>query len=192
MYLSVFIYSVEGVGPINVRPIKMLGPKRFNCLSYLPVNVYICIPLCTLFGQDTSSALYADRARMAGRHQQPNLPSWYCSTFTNCTIKFSHRWKTHVVAQRFPFPVLCIFCMSRLVNTQLIQIASSVEESYVHELCSDWQAPYTVPIAPYFLSRENLLKFISLQNTHGFALHSIFTHRRNLREKSEVWHNIPL
>ncbi len=26
----------------------------------------------------------ADRARMAGKHQQPNLPSWHCITFTNC------------------------------------------------------------------------------------------------------------
>ncbi len=51
MYLSVFIYSVEGVGPINVHPIKMLGPKHFNCISYLPVNVYICIPLRTMFAQ---------------------------------------------------------------------------------------------------------------------------------------------
>ncbi len=30
----------------------------------------------------------ADRARMAGIHQQPDLPSLYCSTFTNCAIKF--------------------------------------------------------------------------------------------------------
>ncbi len=29
-------------------------------------------------------------ARMADKHQQPEFPSWYCSTFTNCIIKFSH------------------------------------------------------------------------------------------------------
>ncbi len=31
MYLSVFIYSVEGVGPRNVRPIKMLVPNSGDC-----------------------------------------------------------------------------------------------------------------------------------------------------------------
>uniref|UniRef100_A0A8C1G847 Spectrin beta chain n=1 Tax=Cyprinus carpio TaxID=7962 RepID=A0A8C1G847_CYPCA len=30
-------------------------------------------------------------ARITGKQQQPDLPSWYCSTFTNCAIKFSHR-----------------------------------------------------------------------------------------------------
>ncbi len=40
---------------------------------------------------------YADRARMAGKHQQLDLPSWYYSTFTNCTIKFSHQLMTHDV-----------------------------------------------------------------------------------------------
>ncbi len=37
MYLFVFIYSVEGVGPRNVRPIKTLGPSVLigfpTCLS---------------------------------------------------------------------------------------------------------------------------------------------------------------
>ncbi len=42
-----------------------------------------------IFGPVKTSS--ADRARMAGKHQQPDLSSWYCSTFTNCTIKFSHR-----------------------------------------------------------------------------------------------------
>ncbi len=39
--------------------------------------------------------------------------------------------------------------------------------SYVHELCSDWHAPYTVFIAPYSLCRGNLLKFTSLRNIHS-------------------------
>ncbi len=43
MHLSVFIYSVEGVGPRNVCPNKTLGPSVINCLSYLPVNLCICI-----------------------------------------------------------------------------------------------------------------------------------------------------
>ncbi len=49
---------------------------------------------------------------------------------------------THV-AQRFPIPVLL---------TYLNQITSSLEERYVHELCSDWHATYTV-----FFAREDLL-----------------------------------
>ncbi len=72
--------------------------KRFNWLSYLSVNVCICIPPRTLFAQTwyvISAFTHAvQTARMAGKHQQPNLPSWYCSTFTNCAIKFSHRWMT--------------------------------------------------------------------------------------------------
>ncbi len=77
--------------------------------------------------------------------------------------------------------------MSRLVNTHLIQIISSLEESYVHELCSDWHAPYTVFIAPYSLSRENPLKFIWLRNIYSqIALRSIFTHSWNLLEKCDI------
>ncbi len=53
-------------------------------------------------------------------------------------------------------------------------------------------ASYTVFIAPYSFSRANLLTFISLRNIHSrIAQHSIFTHRGNLLEKCEVWHNIP-
>ncbi len=44
-------------------------------------------------------------------------------------------------------------CLSLL--THLIQIISSLEVRSVHELCSDWHAPYTVSIAPYSLSRGN-------------------------------------
>ncbi len=83
----------------------------FYWLSYLPVNVNICILLCTLFAQTRYvikhvHARCADRARMAGKHQQPDLPSWYCGTLTSCTIKLSHWWMTHDVTQRFPIPVL--------------------------------------------------------------------------------------
>ncbi len=50
MYLSVFIYSVEAVGPRNVRPIKTLGPSVLigfpTCLS-----MYVLAYLCTLFVQ---------------------------------------------------------------------------------------------------------------------------------------------
>ncbi len=38
-------------------------------------------------------------------------------------------------------------CLSLL--THLIQIISSLEVRSMHELCSDWHAPYTVSIAPY-------------------------------------------
>ncbi len=145
--LNLFIYSVEDLGPRNVRPsVLIVFP---TCIS---------IPLRTLINHNTSSA----RSRTLCRQRQENINNpiflpgvGYGSTFTKCAIKFSHRWMTHVVAVH-----PCIFCMSRLVNTHLIQITSSLEKSYVHELCSDWHAPYTVFIAPYSLSRENLLKFI--------------------------------
>uniref|UniRef100_A0A8C1G6A0 Spectrin beta chain n=1 Tax=Cyprinus carpio TaxID=7962 RepID=A0A8C1G6A0_CYPCA len=44
-----------------------------------------------LFHAKDEVILYAVRARITGKQQQPDLPSWYCSTFTNCAIKFSHR-----------------------------------------------------------------------------------------------------
>ncbi len=108
--LNVFIWIyifVERIGPRNVCPIKTLVPKTPNIMRGFPtclsmyVFAYLYAPC--LRRQDTSSArsctlCWVDRARMAGKHQQSDLPSWYCSTFTNCTIKFSHRWMTHNVA----------------------------------------------------------------------------------------------
>ncbi len=75
-------------------------------------------------------------------------------------------------------------CLSLL--THLIQIISLLEVRSMHELCSDWHAPYTGSIAPYSLSREicwSLLYFGTF--IHGFALHNVFTH-------GQVWHHIPL
>ncbi len=51
-------------------------------------------------------------------------------------------------------------CLSLL--THLIQIISLLEVRSMHELCSDWHAPYTGSIAPYSLSRGNPLKFTLL------------------------------
>ncbi len=89
-------------------------------------------------------------------------------------------------------PPLCTFCMSLLFKTHLIQIISSLEESSMNELCSDWHAPYTVFIAPYSLSMRNPLTFTSLRNLfiHGFALHQ--RHHTQTKLTSEVWQNIPL
>ncbi len=52
--------------------------------------------------------------------------------------------------------------------THLIQVICSLEVRSVHELCSDWHWPFTVSIAPYSLSRGNLLKFSSLRNIHSW------------------------
>ncbi len=58
--------------------------------------------------------------------------------------------------QRFSIPVLApprsayFACLSLL--THLIQIISLLEVRSVHELCSDWHAPYTGSIAPYTVS----------------------------------------
>ncbi len=103
----------------------------------------------------------------------------------------------YALDQRFSIPVLVpprsayFACLSLL--THLIQIISLLEVRSVHELCSDWHAPYTGSIAPYTgsiapysLSREirwSLLYFGTF--IHGFALRNVFTHER-------VWHNIPL
>ncbi len=74
--------------------------------------------------------------------------------------------------QTFSIPVLTpprsayFACLSLL--THLIQIISSLEVRSMHELCSDWHAPYTGSIAPYSLSRGNPLKFTSLRNIHSW------------------------
>ncbi len=58
--------------------------------------------------------------------------------------------------QRFSIPVLApprsayFACLSLL--THLIQIISLLEVRSMHELCSDWHAPYTGSIAPYTVS----------------------------------------
>ncbi len=57
-------------------------------------------------------------------------------------------------------------CLSLL--THLIQIISLLEVPSMHELCSDWHAPYTGSIAPYSLSRGNLLKFTLFRNIHSW------------------------
>ncbi len=48
----------------------------------------------------------------------------------------------------------------------------------VHELCSDWHAPYTRSIAPYSLSRGNPLKFSSLRNIHSWICAEQHLHTR--------------
>ncbi len=74
--------------------------------------------------------------------------------------------------QRFSIPVLApprsayFACLSLL--THLIQIISLLEVRSMHELCSDWHAPYTGSIAPYSLSRGNPLKFTLFRNIHSW------------------------
>ncbi len=87
--LNVFIYSVEGVGPRNVRPLTFLPACQHVYLhtSAHPVHADRTRHQCV-------HVHYADRARMAGKHQQPDLPSWYCCSFINCAIKFSHQLMT--------------------------------------------------------------------------------------------------
>ncbi len=74
--------------------------------------------------------------------------------------------------QRFSIPVLApprsayFACLSLL--THLIQIISLLDVRSMHELCSDWHAPYTGSIAPYSLSRGNPLKFTSFRNIHSW------------------------
>ncbi len=50
--------------------------------------------------------------------------------------------------------------------------------SYMHELCSDWHAPYTGSIAPYSLSRGNPLEFTSFQNIHSWICAAQRLHAR--------------
>ncbi len=105
VFICIYIFCGRRIGPRNVRPIKKLGPSVLIgfpiCLSTY-VLAYLCAPCSRR--QDTSSA--RSRTLLQTEREWPDLPSWFCNTFTYCTIKFSHRWMTHDV-----------FCMSRLVNT---------------------------------------------------------------------------
>ncbi len=84
--------------------------------------------------------------------------------------------------QRFSIPVLVpprsafLACLSLL--THLIQIISLLEVRSVHELCSDWHAPYTGSIAPYSLSRGNPLKFTLFRNIHSWICATQRLHAR--------------
>ncbi len=62
--------------------------------------------------------------------------------------------------------------------THLIQIISLLEVRSMHELCSDWHAPYTGSIAPYSLSRGNPLKFTSFRNIHSWICSAQRLHPR--------------
>ncbi len=97
------------------------------------------------------------------RHQNP----WVLGLNRKLTqkIKFCHHSPLVVLIQRFSIPVLApprsayFACLSLL--THLIQIISLLEVCSMHELCSDWHAPYS-------LSRGNPLKFTSFRNIHSF------------------------
>ncbi len=65
---------MEGVGPRHIRPIKTLGPS----ILIVPVNVYICLPSALTDRTDRIRhqrvhARCAERARMAGKHHQPDF-----------------------------------------------------------------------------------------------------------------------
>ncbi len=68
-----YLYSVEGVGPRNVPPIKTLIPSILIGFPYLPANICICIPLCTRFAQT----------------------GYIISTFTY-TIQTEREWKANI------------------------------------------------------------------------------------------------
>ncbi len=80
--------------------------------------------------------------------------------------------KCYTLNQRFSIPVLApprsayFACLSLL--THLNQIISLLIVRSMHELCSDWHAPYTGSIAPYSLSRGNPLKFTLFRNIHSW------------------------
>ncbi len=88
------------------------------------------------------------------------------------------------VEQWFSIPVLApppprsayFACLSLL--THLIQIISLLEVRSMHELCSDWHAPYTGSIAPYSLSRGSPLKFTSFRNIHSWICATQSLHAR--------------
>ncbi len=117
---------------------------------------------------------------------------------------------TEPLKQRFSIPVLVYLristyfsCLSLLTHQRVrselcawtvFQLTWSVVDKCNLEqilcLLKLLHVPYTV----YSLSRRNLFKFTSLQNIHSRICtpQHLHTHRQNLLEKCEVWHNIPL
>ncbi len=79
--------------------------------------------------------------------------------------------RTEVLNSSPPPPPAYFAYLSLL--THLIQIINLLEVCSMHELCSDWHAPYTGSIAPYSLSRGNLLKFTSFRNIQSHARTSV-------------------
>ncbi len=67
--------------------------------------------------------------------------------------------------------------MSLFVNTPDSDNCLLVVRS-MHELCSDWHAPYTWSIAPYSLSRGNPLKFTLFWNIHSWICAAQRLHAR--------------
>ncbi len=106
---------MEGVRPRNVSPIKTLGPSVLivfpTCLSTY-VLAYLYAP-CSC-RHDTSSSAQRVHAVQTEQEWQANinnpifLPGILVLLLT--AIKFSHRWMTHDVAQRFTVPLsVCAF-----------------------------------------------------------------------------------
>ncbi len=92
------------------------------------------------------------------------------------------RLDEHLV-QRFSIPVLApppplSAYLKIYLSQHLIHIISLLEVRFVHELCSDWHAPYTEFIAPYSMSRWNPLKFTSLRNFHSWICTAQHIHAR--------------
>ncbi len=167
---------------------------------------------------ETSWWTMASGGRVRGRAQSMNPNAERHEKQITCSTELlNQRFSIPV----FVHPRSAYFaCLSLL--THLIQVISLLEVSSMHELCSDWHGltllwinailsrshasssyymvptqcpllPTQCPLLPTPWSGEicwSLLHFRTF--IHGFALRSVFTHRRNLLEKCEVWHNIPL
>ncbi len=77
------------------------------------------------------------------------------------------------------------WCLSYL--THLIQIINLLEESSMHELCSNWQChPYMVFTAPYSLRTGNLFKFTLHLNIHSGLCGTQCLHTQTKLTR-EVW-----
>ncbi len=99
------------------------------------------------------------------------------STLTESSFLFDHCLIPEVLNSSPRAPRSAYFaCLSLL--THLIQIISLLEVRSMHELCSDWHAPYTGSIAPYSLSRGNPLKFTLFRNIHSWICAAQRLHAR--------------
>ncbi len=151
-------------------------------MPLLPSGSYSCfLPSAPAGGHNTTPICITLPSALPATIQQIFIPA--CSTHThthththihiqstlyrkeNAVITLKQRFSIPVIVHPHPSPRSAYFaCLSLL--THLIQIISLLEVRSMHELCSDWHAPYTGLIAPYSLSRGNPLKFTSFRNIH--------------------------
>ncbi len=147
--------------------------ERFNWLSYLPVNVYICIPMRTRFAQTGYVISAITHAVQTERERQANIKNHPGIVALLLTV-------SPAVPNSSPCaPRLCIFCMSLLVNTP------DSDNQLVRRELRAWT------VFRLTCSLHSVL--CSLLPEQGKSVEVYFTSEHSFTDlRCAAWHNIPL